>query len=139
MRPPPPSLLVLVLVLINTLADTAVALGTHSSSPSSHFESVCNLASEPTFGEIFSFVSPVPLSPGALRLAELAEAVSEYTSPSSASDVKLQQQGQEQHKEAQTETEQQQEQHHWLLARAFRELLAGAGRALAEVVWPNVM
>lgn len=109
----------LVLVLVTVSAASSDSSGSSGPSGSYHFVSVCNHASEPTFSEIFSFVSPIAPS----DLAGLAETVSELTSSFPAMT-------QEKERE---EPVQVKEEHHWLLVRAFRDLIGRVGRALAEV------
>lgn len=77
-----------------------------------HYVSVCNHASEPTFGEIFSFASPIDPD----NLADMACSVSEVLPevPQGDSNSK--------------------EKHHWMLVRAFQELVAWAVEAVAEVL-----
>lgn len=84
----------------------------------SHFISVCNHASEPTFGEIFSFISPI--NPD--DIAELAGAVAgslhtPHDEPPKKTD----------------NNEGKRKQHHWLLVQAFKDIVGSAAKTLSEV------
>jgi hypothetical protein len=105
-------------VAVSAAATTVTAAeagaGGDDAGTSSRFMSVCNHASEPTFGEIFSFVSPVAPD----DLVGLAGAARDSRWGGQAKEEEEQEGRQE---------------HHWLLVRAFRELAGAAAGGLAEV------
>lgn len=96
------------------LSILATATAEESSHRQPYYVSVCNHASEPTFGEILSFASPIDPD----NLADMASSVSEVLPevPHGDSDGK--------------------EQHHWMLVRAFQELVAWAVEAVSETKVP---
>lgn len=92
----------------------------------SHFVSVCNHASEPTVGEIFSFVSPI----NPAEMCDFADKVSGLVTDVTATDTLDHQHDQDAFMSHHNEEKLT---HHGLLMRAFQDVTVRLWRAFAEV------
>eukprot|EP00603_Paraphysomonas_imperforata_P012594 CAMPEP_0114451938 /NCGR_PEP_ID=MMETSP0104-20121206/1248_1 /TAXON_ID=37642 ORGANISM="Paraphysomonas imperforata, Strain PA2" /NCGR_SAMPLE_ID=MMETSP0104 /ASSEMBLY_ACC=CAM_ASM_000202 /LENGTH=693 /DNA_ID=CAMNT_0001624155 /DNA_START=60 /DNA_END=2143 /DNA_ORIENTATION=- len=103
-----------VAMLLSILAITAAE---DNAQARPYYVSVCNHASEPTFGEIFSFASPIAPD----DLADMANSVSEVL-------PKVPQK--------EDNGKEEKEEHHWMLVRAFQELVAWTVETVSETKVP---